>query len=185
MKLSEAALQSVLDRTAIADTMCRYARGVDRSDWALVRSTYHPDAYDDHGDFKGGVDDLIDWLDRRFAGAQNGMHFLGNSLIEFAGPDIALVETYFVSQRLRPQQENEGVLAKPGGALCRLSWGRYVDRFERRDGDWRVARRTVVLDAVYTAPVADALRTGAGVWGARDGGDHLWTVRAGLFGNDS
>jgi hypothetical protein len=31
---------------------------------------------------------------------------------------------------------------------------RYVDRFERRDGDWRIARRVVVTDSARTDTVA-------------------------------
>ena len=43
----------------IADVIYRYARGIDRLDFDLVRSCYHPDAYDDHGSFKGSVEAFI------------------------------------------------------------------------------------------------------------------------------
>src|SRR5579862_8540086 len=76
----EAALQRLIDQAEIRDVMCRYARGVDRGDWALLRSTYHPDAYDDHVGYKGPVDGLIEWLDERFADVDNSVHFLGNCL---------------------------------------------------------------------------------------------------------
>ena len=49
------ALQQLIDRQEIRDCMARYARGVDRNDWEAVRDTYHPDAYDDHGDYKGDI----------------------------------------------------------------------------------------------------------------------------------
>ena len=48
-------LQSLIDKQEIRDCMARYARGVDRADWEAVRDTYHDDAYDDHGDYKGAV----------------------------------------------------------------------------------------------------------------------------------
>jgi hypothetical protein len=172
------ALQVLVDRAAIQDAMCRYARGVDRSDWELVRAAYHPDAYDDHGEFKGDVDGLIGWLKPRFADAENGMHFLGNCLIEFAGPDLALVETSFVTQRLRTPVAGDSAIAGPGQAICRQSWGRYVDRFERRAGEWRVAHRTVVMDSVLTTSVDSAARSGPAVWGRRDGDDYLFSARA-------
>src|SRR3954464_7687266 len=86
------------ERAEIQDCLLLYARGVDRGDWELVRSTYHPDADDAHGEYQGGVDGLIAWLDQRFAGADNSMHFLGNCLIEFAEADFAFVETYFASR---------------------------------------------------------------------------------------
>jgi hypothetical protein len=51
----EQALQRLLDKQDIYETLCRYARGVDRGDWDLVRSTYHEDAYDSHGDYQGDI----------------------------------------------------------------------------------------------------------------------------------
>ena len=69
------ALHRLLDKSEIYDSICRYARGIDRGDWDLVRSTYHPDADDDHVEYKGGIDGLIEWLDKRFAGIDNSMHF--------------------------------------------------------------------------------------------------------------
>lgn len=179
---AEGSLQDILTRHAIQDAMARYARAVDRSDWAGVRAAYHPDAYDDHGDYKGHVDGLIHWLETRFANAENGMHFLGNCLIEQAGPDLALVETYFVSQRLRPPNAEERRTAGPKDAICRQGWGRYVDRFERRNGEWRVARRTVVLDATFTFVARDAVRSGPAVWGLRSPADLVYTSRREMLG---
>ena len=175
------ALQRLIDKDDIQDALCRYARGVDRGDWALVRSTYHPDAHDTHGDYSGPVDGLIDWLDKRFAGVDNSMHFLGNCLIEFAGPDLALVETSFVSRRLRPLTDSERQTLGPNDAICREGWGRYVDRFERRQGEWRVAHRTVVLEASSSSVALGGVRTSPLTWGRRDTTDTLYQTRADVF----
>ena len=48
--MHDEALQRLIDRTQIYEVMCKYARGVDRGDWELLRSTYHADAHDDHVD---------------------------------------------------------------------------------------------------------------------------------------
>ena len=176
------ALQRLLDKDQIRDAICRYAQGVDRGDWERVRSGYHPDAYDAHGDYQGGVGGFIDWLKKRFDGVDNSMHFLGQSLIEFAGPDVALVETYFVSRRLRPATHKEQSSLNTGDAIAREGWGRYVDRFERRDGQWRVAHRTVVLEAVSSSVAQGGVRSaGALTWGDRKGNDRLDALRAELF----
>ena len=53
------ALQRLLDKDQIYEVVCRYARGVDRGDEAMVRSTYHVDAYDDHVDYRGDIDGFI------------------------------------------------------------------------------------------------------------------------------
>lgn len=175
-------LQRLIDKDQIRDAIYRYAQGVDRGDWDLVRSGYHTDAYDAHGDYQGGVDGFIEWLQQRFAGVDNSMHFLGQSLIEFASPDVALVETYFVSRRLRPSTATEQSTLNPCDTIAREGWGRYVDRFERRDGQWRVAYRTVVLEAVSSTEVRGGVRTlGTLTWGDRNGSDRLHTLRAELF----
>lgn len=176
-------LQHLADRAEIQDCLSRYARGVDRGDWDLVRSTYHVDAHDQHGDYKGGIDGLITWLDERFAGVDNSMHFLGNCLIEFAGPDHAFVETYFASRRLRPPTEAERASLKPQDQMCREAWGRYADQFERRDGAWRVARRVVVIESSYTSVAIGGQRSpaAAGPWGRRDASDPIYASRAQLL----
>ena len=151
----DAVLQRMLDREEIRDLMCRYARGVDRADWNLVRSTYHTDAYDDHGDYKGGIDGFIEFAKQRTGGAPQCMHFLGNCLIEFASDDVAIVETYFfTAHTLGPKAQQEYEAGDGSNPVQLSSYGRYADRMERRDGVWRIARRAVIFEAtrVQTGP---------------------------------
>jgi hypothetical protein len=171
------------DRAAIQDCLARYARGVDRGDWDLVLSTYHPDAYDAHGDYRGGMDGFIAWLDKRLRGVDNSMHLLGNCLVEFAGPEFAFVETYFVSRRLVPPKEDRPGEVPPGAALCREVAGRYVDQFERRDGQWRVLHRIVVVEGSSQSVALGGLRTPSPsvTWGRRDREDPSYRSRAELF----
>ncbi|MGC4252161.1 MAG: nuclear transport factor 2 family protein [Sphingobium sp.] len=176
-------MQRLVDKAEIRDAICRYARGVDRGDWDLVRSGYHPDAYDAHGDYKGDIDGFIAWLDERFAEVDNSMHFLGQSLMEFAGPDLALVETYFVSRRLRSPTAEEARTLQPTDMIVREGWGRYVDRFERRDGAWRVAHRTVVLEAVSSSVGMGGKRADGPIcWSNRKGADRLNELHEEIFG---
>lgn len=174
-------LQRLIDRAEIYDAMCRYARGVDRGDSDLIRSAYHPDAYDEHGDYKGGIDGFIEWLGTLFMNFDNSMHFLGNCLIEFAGPDLALVETSYASRRTRPPVGAECAGLAPNDAICRQAWGRYLDRFERRNGEWRVAKRMVVVDARFTSVAKGGARNAPLTWGTRDRSDPYYAVRAEVF----
>ena len=141
-------LQKLIDREEIRDLMARYARGVDRDDWDLVREVYHPDAHDDHGDYKGGVDGFIEFGRSRTGGATQCMHFLGNCLISFARKDVAVVETYFfTAHTLGPKAQKEYGTAT-GGSVQLSSYGRYADRVERRNnGPWRIAKRIVIFEA--------------------------------------
>lgn len=132
-------LQELMDREEIRDVVLRYCRGVDRRDWDLVRSCYHPDAYDHHGRFRGNVDEFVDFLQdflpRHFDAT---MHFCGNVLIDLDG-DIALVESYVVAHHrgIPPGQQERGDM---------IVGARLHDRMERRDGAWRVAHRELIHD---------------------------------------
>src|SRR3954447_13570891 len=92
-------------RRRITDALHRYCRGIDRMDAELIRSAYHDDGYDDHGDyFRGTVDDYVPWvldlLGQRFVST---MHVLSNISIEFPDresgdvADKAYVESYLIA----------------------------------------------------------------------------------------
>lgn len=179
---STSELRRLTDRAEIYDVICKYARAVDRANWELLRSTYHPDAQDDHVEYKGHVDGLIQWLTERFAGVDNSMHFLGNCFIEFVTPDLAFVETYYESRRLRPPSADERKTLARGDAVCRQSCGRYLDRFERRRDEWRIAERRVVVETRFTSVAMGGERNDLITWGTRDRSDPLWSMRAEYFG---
>lgn len=138
-------LARVVDQQEIADVIYRYCRGIDRCDFELVRSCYHPDAIDDHGDFRGGVDDFIAFVQQGLPRFERTMHFIGNVLVEVQG-DSARAESYVVAHhRMRasstkPERDFDVGL-------------RYVDDFERRDGEWRIAARVCVFDWSRIDPV--------------------------------
>ncbi len=151
----------VEDRLEIQALVYRWCRAVDRRDWDLVRECFHPDGHDDHGVYVGGVDGMIAWLKERHAEISQSMHHAGNLLIEFAGPDRAVVETYVVAEQHYPESARAARIAMLGeetdtqpGELVMHGGGRYVDIVERRDGEWRVLKRTVVYEtlAAHIAP---------------------------------
>jgi 3-phenylpropionate/cinnamic acid dioxygenase small subunit len=128
----------LIAREEIRQVLARYARAVDRADRDQVRSCFHPDAHDDHGVVEGTVDDLMRGYEVLLHGFDSTMHFLGNEYIDVHG-ETADVETYCIA--FHRQQ------ATPERSTRDLVLGiRYVDRFERRDGDWRIADRQVVFD---------------------------------------
>lgn len=160
------ALQILADQQAIADVIARYCRGVDRLDLDLVRTCYHDDGVDHHTGFSGGADDYVAWLDvvlRRFDGT---MHLIGTQLIEVDG-DRARSESYGNAHHWAEPYEDAG--------LNFTSGFRYVDRFERRDGQWRIAERWAVREWTRSVP-ADLVRPkeGEGPSGARDRTDPVY-----------
>lgn len=129
-------LQALLDKQAIRDVVYRYCRGIDRRDLELVRSCYHPGAMDHHGSFSGPVDDYLVWVDGLLERYELTMHLVGNVLIELdESGDVAASEAYGVSLHKSDDP-------KP---YMNLATGfRYLDRFERREDEWRIAERTAI-----------------------------------------
>lgn len=147
-------VQALADRHDIMDCLNRYGRGLDRRDADLLRSAFHPDATDHHGsrmEYHPAAETLIaDW-ERRDADRTFSQHLILNTRIELDG-DSAHAETYFqLVFGLRPGTRSEE-------SPLRVVGGRYADRFERRDGEWRIARRVVITEfsgALEEAPLAN------------------------------
>ena len=145
--------ERIADRMQIQDCMYRWCRAVDRLDYEGMRASFHPDAVDRHGAFDGNINGLVEWIRARHAAIPFSMHAVSNMLIEFAGPDRALVETYVRTTQRYPAEARQALDQLAGGragsgdgAMDLLTCSRYVDRFERRDGEWKIALRTLVAD---------------------------------------
>jgi hypothetical protein len=128
-------LQEMADREAIRDCLARYCRGTDRMDAALLRSVYWPGAMDHHTGFSGTAEAFIEWALPRLSAMEQNMHMIGNVLIRIDGA-TAKVESYLWSVSVLPGENPRQVM------VC----GRYLDRFEKRDDEWRIAERLVVHD---------------------------------------
>jgi hypothetical protein len=164
-------------RAEIEDVIARYARGVDRRDWDAVRSCYHEDAIDEHGEFNGTVAEFIDWVSKRHANIPFSAHFLGNCLVEFLDDRTAFVETYFVAMQRRAVSSaiTGGNGYDESNELDAEVIGRYLDRFECRDGAWKVAKRCVVYDSSRLVQSTHKPRTTKGTVGTRTAHDPVFT----------
>ena len=128
------ALRQLLDRQAISDCLLRYTRGADRLDEVLLRSSFHSDAIDCVGSHAGTIDDfLARWLPMQPA-RQAGQHFITNSTVDLDG-DRAHVESYFFA-----------IIKLTESTDAKISGGRYADRFECRNGEWKIAARVVLSE---------------------------------------
>jgi hypothetical protein len=143
--IDDARMTALLDREAIRDCIYRYCRGIDRADEVALRSSYWPDATDQHGAYSGPVEGFFEWVGSVLKTNPRNVHLVGNILIEFLDAAHAAVETYFlVLQR---------AAAADGAVRQCLMTGRYCDLFEKREGEWRVARRVVTYDWLEDQPV--------------------------------
>ena len=175
MRARPANLQQLLARAEIYDVLMQYMRGVDRRDMDLVRSAFHPGAtqtnpYLAPGE-KGSIEDLIALMDKNAVHIPMSMHLLANVVYEFAGDDLAVVESYLMAyQTHRDAYGNEGF---------RQTGSRYLDRFERRNRTWKIAERVLPLNFIRPlAPPGDQILFTTPVLSTRDGDDPLWALRA-------
>ena len=141
----ERLLDELLAKQEIHDVMMRWCRGANRLDPDLVRSCFHPDAYEDHGPFKGSAIDFSAAYTPPVTAFKSMFHFIGNELVELDG-DRAAHEAYFVACHRYDDESGREMYLSFGG--------RFLQVFERRDGRaWLIARRTVVHDWSRTDPV--------------------------------
>lgn len=123
------------DRRQILECILRYCRGLDRRDRDIVLSAFHPDAVDDHGHFVGPIGKFVDWVfSIQEVAYRRTQHIINNHFCEIDG-DIAHTESYYASVGIPKNGQGQGT-----------TWGRYIDRFEKRDGRWAIAARVCLVD---------------------------------------
>jgi hypothetical protein len=160
----EAKVQELTDRQAIFDCIKRNSRGNDRFDVELVTSSYHPDGlhelgrkhisgreYGEHANNAHGL--LFD----------ANLHNVTMHSCEIDG-DVAHAESYSL-----------GIFLDKGSETGRILAGRYIDRLEKRDGEWRIALRRatveIALEGKATLPNGQALPGSGYLRGNRDRSD--------------
>lgn len=132
------ALQVLLDKREIEELVVRYCRAADRRDWRGMALLYHDDATDDHGNlFQGSAADYLAWLPTMTSKMRITSHHVSNHFIVVRG-EQAEGEVYVVSFHLKADKDGNDVQVTTGG--------RYLDRYERRAGVWKFARRKAVMD---------------------------------------
>jgi hypothetical protein len=166
-----AQVADLASRAEITEVVLRYVRAIDRCDEAMLRSCFHPGARHRHGSFDGASSDFCAVAIEICGQVEATHHQLGPVSIELAG-ETAFTETYFTSH-------HRFAAAPPAGGRPhedRFMGGRYVDRFERRDGVWKIAERHGVNEWMRYEPSSDG-----GFWsgpveqrGRRDRGDAVY-----------
>jgi hypothetical protein len=129
-------LKTFLEREKIRDRIACLARGEDRRDAELIRTSCWPDSTSDYGVFSGTFDEYLAWVVPGSPAIPVTQHVLGQSVIKFEG-DTALVETQVTSYHrvVMGEEERDTIIG-----------GRYLDRMEKRGGEWRIAQRTMLYD---------------------------------------
>lgn len=136
-------IDSVLSKQQLHELLMAYSRGVDRTDADLLRSIFHDDAQVVTGVFNGPAPGFVDFIiDLVRHQLKYVFHSVANEWFDVRG-DEAVGESYAIAL---------STAAGENGDVDVLTGGRYVDKFERRGGVWKIASRSFVYDWTITQP---------------------------------
>jgi hypothetical protein len=159
-------LRLVADKQEIYELSCTYMRGQDRLDAKAHRSVFWDDAWCSYGIYEGGPDGFVEFAQNALTPHASNHHMIGQVQIDVAG-DEAFGEVYY--------QAFHRLVGEDGSRRDLIVSGRYVDRYERRGGVWKIAYRSELVDWVRDEPAADQWFEGSAmIPGARKPHDPLY-----------
>jgi hypothetical protein len=146
------AILAILDRQEIEELLCRYCRALDRLDEPLLRGCFHPDSQHNHG-YVGPSEEFCGYAMDVLRACVATHHHLGNRSIRVDGHH-ADAECYFTAYHRVGATPIEAFGSDSAGKDV-LVGGRYIDRLEKRGGQWRIVSRTGVHDWQRIEEAAD------------------------------
>ncbi|MFN4020398.1 MAG: nuclear transport factor 2 family protein [Erythrobacter sp.] len=141
----QAQLQELLDRQAIHDLIARYARTLDWLDDAGQAGCYWPDAAIDYGFFKGTAADFVPVVMAVERSTGRRWHMLAPLTVKLTSATTAEGEAYGVALGFRRESDEEPYRGNMYG-------GRYLDTYEKREGEWRISSRRYIMDWTCVMP---------------------------------
>ena len=142
--------KDVAAKLAITEALTRYCRGIDRCDIAALKSAFWPDAVANYGQADQNAWAWGEATLNALRTMERTQHAISNILIEVNG-DKATSETY-----CRAYHE----VKTDSGVVELMVGGRYLDRFEKRGREWRIAHRQYVMDFNQNGPSTSEWTTG-------------------------
>ena len=138
-------IEDYLAKQEIYELCCKYMRGLDRLDKALLLSVFWNDAWCDYGFTQGPAHEFADFCMEALGTHNANHHMIGNVLIDVNG-DEAFGEVYFNAyHKIAAGNAFEDVIIA----------GRYLDRYERRDDQWKFTYRSERVDFSHTQATND------------------------------
>lgn len=129
-------LDTLLAKQALYELSCLYMRGLDRTDRGLLRSVFFDNAYCEYGFINGSPEDFVEYAITALQGHEANQHMIANTLYQVHGEE-AFGEVYFHAyHKIKSVAGYEDIIIA----------GRYLDRYEKRDGTWKIAYRSELVD---------------------------------------
>lgn len=132
----------IADRLACEDVLTRYCRALDWLDEEALRSCFWPDATIDYGFYKGDFEGFAPVVMQVERSTPRRFHVSTNTTYAFDG-DACEAESYAITHAMAPHDD--------GSMRASTFFGRYLDRLEKREGAWRIAKRRYMLHGSETA----------------------------------
>ncbi len=165
---NDSRIQLFLDRQEIMELSWKYSRACDRLDTDLLSQVYWPDGTDDHGIFKGTAPEYVEWVMGLLKQWTSSHQTNSNFLIDVDG-DIATGEVHWTGFYR---------YVIDGQPMDQLAAGRYLDKYERRNGEWRILHRTCTSEWSRVEKVEEDWRAdpGPSIMGVRDKSDPVYDL---------
>ncbi len=139
----EVKIQKMEDQQAIFDCIKRNSRGNDRFDVEQITSSYHVDGIHELGKKQIGGREYGEHANHAHGRLFDAnLHNVTMHMCEIEG-DIAHAESYSL-----------GIFLDKGGETGRVLAGRYLDRLEKRDGQWRITLRRATVEIALEGKAA-------------------------------
>lgn len=145
--MADKAMTRLLAEADCTRLLHAYGRAVDWQDRAGLIQLFWHDATIDLGFFKGDGEEVTSFLLANAARSLRRFHATSNILLRIDG-DIALADSCCITHAVG----DDGA----GGQGWQLFYGRYLDRLERRAGEWRFAERKFLLNSYHSGACDDS-----------------------------
>lgn len=133
----------LLERLAIGALAEDWALARDTGDWEALRATAHAGASITTTWFDGSFDAFIGACQASWRKGSRSQHVLGGTAVRIRG-ERALAQT---RMSIMVRSTLDGIEVD---AVCH---GRFLDRVEKRQGNWRIAKRSVIYEKDRIDPV--------------------------------
>ena len=123
-------------RDDVSEVLVRYATGIDRRDWTVLRSCFTDDCDADYGDighWRSG-DEITEWMRVSHEPAGPSLHRITNVVVDQTGRDRASARSYV-----------DAVVLGPGNTGGAHALGFYDDGLVRGDDGWRISSRRYTM----------------------------------------
>jgi hypothetical protein len=121
-----------LDTLAIREQIAEYFRALTKRDTARAQRVFHADAHEQHGPLAGNAHDLTAEIVANLHGNRATVRHCIDAWVEIEGE--------------RARSEAGWINIVRTGDQDQFYAGRYLDRWERRAGAWKIAARLATVD---------------------------------------